>query len=72
MFARIKCPKCGVEGSMSLIESSYRGPYRCWKCSSLFTLSLESGEVRSIEPLSQEEYQRQQELKDLKSKFKRG
>ena len=71
MIAKIKCPKCGIEGSMSLLESSYQGPYRCWKCRELFTISLENGELRSCEPLSQEEFQRQQEIEALKAKFKK-
>jgi DNA-directed RNA polymerase subunit RPC12/RpoP len=71
MIAKIKCPKCGIEGSTSLLESSYQGPYRCWKCRELFTVSLENGELRSCEPLSQEEFQRQQEIEALKAKFKK-
>lgn len=70
MIVKIKCPECGVEGSMSLVESSYEGPYKCWKCRTLFTLKLEDSEVKSCEPLSQEEFDRQQEVEALKAKFK--
>ena len=70
MMGKIKCPQCGVEGSMSLIESSYHGPYRCWKCRALFTIRMENNELKSCEPLSEEEFQKQQELEALKDKFK--
>jgi len=72
MIAKIKCPACGVEGSMSLLESKYEGPYKCWKCRALFTLKLDGKEVKSMEPLSQEDFEKQQELKALKDKFKQG
>ena len=71
MMIKIKCPECGSESSLSLIESSYQGPYRCWKCRELFTIKLENNELKSCEPLSQEEFDRQQEIEALKAKFKK-
>jgi len=71
MIVKIKCPKCDVEGSLSLVESSYQGPYRCWKCRELFTITLENNELKSCEPLSQEEFEKQQEIEALKAKFRR-
>ena len=71
MMIKIKCPKCGTEGSISMAESSYHGPYRCWKCRENFTLKLENNELKSCEPLSQEEFEKQQEIEAMKSKFKR-
>ena len=71
MIVKIKCPECNNEGSISLVESSYQGPYRCWKCRGLFTIKLENNELKSCEPLSQEEFDRQQEIEALKAKFKR-
>ena len=68
---KIKCPKCEIEGSFSLADSSYEGPYRCWKCRALFTIQIGNNELKSCEPLSQEEFERQQELQALKDKFKR-
>ena len=68
---KIKCPKCGVEGSISLIESSYQGPYKCWKCRELFTITLENNELKSAEPLSQEEFDRQLEIEAMRAKLKR-
>lgn len=71
MLIKIKCPKCEIEGSLSLLESSYQGPYRCWKCRELFTIRLENNELKSCEPLSPEEFEKQQEIEALKAKFKR-
>jgi len=71
MIVKIKCPECDTEGSFSLIEPSYQGPYRCWKCRALFTIKLENNELKSCEPLSQEEFDKQQAAKELKDKFKR-
>lgn len=71
MAVKIKCPRCSIEGSISLIESSYQGPYRCWKCRELFTIEMEDNELKSCEPLSQEEFDKQQEMEALKNKFKR-
>ena len=71
MMIKIKCPKCGVEGSMSLVESSYQGPYKCWKCRELFTIILENNELKSAEPLSQEEFDRQLEIKAMRAKLNR-
>jgi hypothetical protein len=71
MIVKIKCPKCNVEGSLSLIEADYQGPYRCWKCRELFTITLKNNKLESCEPLSQEEFEKQQEIEALKAKFKR-
>ena len=71
MMLKIKCPKCETEGSLSLAEPDYQGPYRCWKCKELFTIILENNELMSCEPLSQEEYEKQQEIEKLKAKFKK-
>ena len=71
MIVKIKCTKCSTEGSLSLSDPSYQGPYRCWKCRELFTIKMENNELKSCEPLSQEEFGRQQEIEALKAKFKR-
>ncbi len=71
MLVKIKCPACQTEGSLSLVESSYEGPYKCWKCRALFTITLENDKLTSCEPLSEEEFQKQQEIKALKDKLNR-
>ena len=71
MIVKIKCAKCGTEGSLSFSDPSYQGPYRCWKCRELFTIKMENNELKSCEPLSQEEFEKQQEIETLKARFKR-
>ena len=71
MIVKIRCPKCDTEGSLSLAQSTYRGPYKCWKCRELFTIEIVNNELNSCEPLSQEEFDTQQEIEALKAKFKR-
>ena len=71
MMVKIKCPECGTEGSISLLEPSYQGPYRCWKCRGLFTIRLENNELKSCQPLSQEDFEKQQEFEALRKKFRR-
>jgi hypothetical protein len=71
MLLKIKCPACQTEGSLSLIESSYEGPYRCWKCRALFSIVLKNNKLTSCEPLTEEELQKQQEIKALQDKLKR-
>ncbi len=72
MMIKIKCPECGIEGSMSLLESSYEGPYKCWKCRALFTIRLKNNELESCEPLSQEDFEKQQEIAAMKNRLKRS
>jgi hypothetical protein len=62
----IVCPKCSAEGKLSLVETSYTGPRRCWKCRGLFTITIVNNQVRSSDPLSEEEYQKQMEAKAAK------
>ena len=66
----IVCPNCAAETKLSLVEPSYEGPRRCWKCRELFTIKIENNELKSYEPLSQEEFERQQEIEALKAKMK--
>jgi hypothetical protein len=82
MMITIKCPSCGTAGSQSLLEPNYQGPYRCWKCRQLFSIRIENNEVKSFEPITeeqlkglqaqhqQEEEQRRQ-IEELKAKFRK-
>ena len=70
MLVKIKCPKCETEGSFSIADLSYEGPYRCWKCRELYTVKIANDELKSCKPLSQEEFEKQQEIEALRSKFK--
>lgn len=55
MMIDIKCPQCESTGKMSLVDSRYEGPYRCWKCRALFTLTIVNNAVHSCMPLSEED-----------------
>ncbi len=72
MLFKIDCPKCGTEGSFSLADPRYEGPYRCWKCRELYTILIEDGELKSFKSLSQEEFESQQEIETLKRKFRKS
>jgi hypothetical protein len=72
MLVKIKCPECDIEGTISLIEPSYQGPYRCWKCRRLFKISLKDNKLESCELLSQEDFEKLQEIEALKARFKKG
>ncbi len=69
MILKIKCPKCKTDGSISLADTTYEGPYRCWKCKALFTIKMHNNQLLSCEPLSQEDFERQQEIDALKKKI---
>ncbi|MFH1651219.1 MAG: hypothetical protein ABID87_03835 [Chloroflexota bacterium] len=71
MLVKIACPTCGTEGTTSFVESRYAGPYKCWKCKALFNIVIEDKVVKSCEPLSEEEFRKQQEIEALRAKFKK-
>ena len=67
----IKCPSCAAESRVSFVSSDYEGPYTCWKCQALFSITIQGGQLKSCQPLSKEELQRRQEAEALKAKFRR-
>jgi hypothetical protein len=69
MLVKIKCPDCESEGTISLAVSTYEGPYRCWKCKGLYSIKMHNNELMSCEPLTQEEFEKQQEIDALKKKI---
>jgi hypothetical protein len=71
MLIKIKCTKCNTEGTISLADPTYEGPYRCWKCRGLFTVKLHNNQLISCEPLTEEEFKKQQEIEALRAKFKK-
>jgi hypothetical protein len=52
------------------VEQDYEGPFSCWKCHNLFSITIQGQQVKSWQPLSREEFQRQQEAEDLKAKLR--
>jgi hypothetical protein len=71
MLMKIKCPSCQSEGTISLLENDFTGPYRCWKCRALYTINIHNNKILSCEPLSEEALQKIKELEELKKKFSR-
>ena len=45
-----------------LTQSAYEGPFRCGKCKSLFTIRIANRKLKSIEPLSEEEFEKEQQV----------
>ncbi len=70
MLIKIKCSACGSDTTMSMVDSSYSMPFRCWKCKEYFTLTVENNAVVSLVKLSAEDYARMKEAEDAR-KFKR-
>ena len=54
-MANFICPKCNGKSYFSLVQSEYKGPYRCTECKTIFTIVIENDEVKSCQPLSQQE-----------------
>lgn len=71
MLCKIKCPECSTDGTISLLDTSYEGPYKCWKCRKLFAINLKNGSMQSCKPLSQEGFEKLQEIYALKKKFRK-
>ena len=72
MLIKFKCPKCDIENSLSLVDATYQGAYRCWKCRDLLTIKIENNELKSCESLTQEEFDRQREIEALQAKFRKS
>jgi len=66
----LTCPKCNAESKLSFVGNSYEGPRRCWKCHELFAVKIDDGQLISCEPMTQEEFDKQQEIKALRDKFR--
>lgn len=54
---KIKCHSCETESSLSLLDTNYRGPFRCWKCRAIYTINMVNNEVVSWEPMSESEFE---------------
>jgi len=65
MMITIKCPSCGTEGSQSLLEPNYQGPYRCWKCRSIFVLEVKNNILKSIKAISNKEFEKWQKQQKI-------
>ncbi|MFC2033850.1 hypothetical protein ACFLTT_00395 [Chloroflexota bacterium] len=62
----IKCPKCSEINKMYLADNKYSDPFRCWKCKAIFKVDIEGNELKSAVPMSQEDFEKWQELQQFK------
>lgn len=72
MLTKIICPKCKTEGTFSLSDPLYEGPYRCWKCKEFFKIRMENNVLKYCEPIDPEEMAKLEELQAMRNKFRRG
>ena len=72
MLAKIVCKECCAEGQMSFIDPVYQGPYKCWKCRTFFNIRIENNVLKSIQSLSSEEYERHQQIEQMRNRAKGG
>jgi hypothetical protein len=68
MQVTIKCPSCSTDSTFFLAKTSFRGPFKCWKCSNLFTMKIRNGAVESLEPLTKEDFDKQKADKEARRK----
>ena len=54
----IQCPKCHIGNGFSLAQSTYEGPFRCWKCRGTFMVTIENEKLKSCKPISEEEFEK--------------
>ncbi len=54
---------------MSLTQTVFEGPYRCWKCKETFLIKIVNNKLESCEPLSQEDFEkRRQQIESERGK----
>jgi hypothetical protein len=68
MQITVKCPSCNTDSSFFVAKNIFQGPFRCWKCKSLFTLKVQDGEIKLLESLSQEDFDKQKAAHEAKRK----
>jgi hypothetical protein len=70
MQINVKCPACSSDSSFFIAKPVFQGPFRCWKCKALFTLKAKNGEIKLLEPLTQEDFDKAKAAKEAKKKAK--
>lgn len=65
----ITCPKCNTDSRFSLMDRSFEGPYKCYKCHSFMKLKIIGETVMSNEIITEEEAKKIQDLKAMKDKI---
>jgi hypothetical protein len=72
MLTKIKCPKCNTEGTFSLSDAVYDGPYKCWKCREILKIRMENGVLISCTAIDPQEAAKLEEIRLMKEKFSHG
>ena len=62
MSIEIKCHICDAENKLYLIDSSYDGLFRCWKCKQAYMIVIDNDELKYFKPLSDEKFGKQLEF----------
>lgn len=70
MQISVKCPACSSDSSFFVAKSVFQGPFRCWKCKGLFSLKAQNSVIQLLEPLTQENFDKQKADKETKKKAK--
>ena len=65
----ITCPKCNAESRFSLMDRSFEGPFKCYKCHSFMKLKVIGETIMSNELITDEESQKLQDMKAMKDKL---
>jgi hypothetical protein len=71
MLTKIVCPTCKTEGTFSLSDPFFDGPYKCWKCRALLRLTMDHGTVKGVIPMTEEEMKQFEEAQAVKNKFRK-
>jgi hypothetical protein len=72
MLTKIKCSKCGADNTFSLSDPMYVGPFKCYKCHTVYKITLEHNILKSCDPLDPNELAKMDEIQAMKDKFRRG
>ena len=62
MIIKVRCKKCDAETRLSLVDLSYNGLFRCWKCRQPHIFVVENDEIKYLKLLNNEKYGDQLEL----------
>jgi hypothetical protein len=68
----IECPNCQAVRKMSLTQPIFEGPYRCWKCRSLYSIVIANKKLQSCTPMTEEEFTQWQKLQEALKKQSEG
>ena len=66
----VKCPACNTDSSFFVAKDMFEGPFKCRSCKAFFSIKVRNGELRLCEPLSQEDFKKQEAAKEAKKKAK--